>query len=284
MGYADDEAKQTAETIRRTVSIGIKVALGLFIFTLVMGSWFIVSPGEVAIKTRLGTLVGAYGEGIHFKLPWLEGTQTFSIQIERSDIKTEAFTVDTQQMTVDLAVNHRIQQDTIESIYRNLGPNYVETILNPMIQEILKAITAKYSAESIIANRMEMVKLLNEQAKAKALEKEIIITDISVVDLAFKDAFMRAVEEKQVAVQQSKQAEKLVEKAKMEAEQMIATARGNAESLRLQKEQITPMMLENKRLDITREALSKWKGEVPTFMGGNTPVPFIDATLKGLNK
>ena len=90
---------------------------------------------------------------------------------------------------------------------------------------------------------------------------------------------MKAVEAKQIAEQQSKQAQKLVEKAKMEADQMIQTARGQAEALRLQREQITQMMLESKKLDITREAIAKWKGEVPSYMGGNMPVPFIDAAM-----
>ena len=185
-------------------------------------------------------------------------------------------------MTADLAVNHRIQANTIESVYRNLGPNYVDNIVNPAIQEILKAITAKYSAEAIIGNRMEVVAELNKLAKEKMLEKEIIITDIAIVDLAFQGEFMKAVESKQIAEQQSKQAEKLVAKAKMEADQMIATARGQAEALKLQREQITPMMLESKRLDITREAVAKWGGGVPQYMGGNMPVPFIDAAmLKG---
>ena len=276
MGIRDGQLNESVEHVKKAVKYAVAALAGL---TLLMGSWYIVSPGEVAVKTRLGTLVGSYGEGPHFKWPLIENVAKFNIQIVRSDIKTAAFTVDTQEMDVDLAVNHRIQQDTIMSVYRNLGPNYVDTILNPMVQEILKAITAKYTAESIIANRMDMVKALNEQAKAKAIEKEIVVTDISVVDLSFKPAFMAAVEAKQVAVQDSKRAEKLVEKAKMEAEQVIATARGNAEALRLQKEQITPMMLENKRLDIQREALARWKGEVPMYMGGNMPVPFVSAAM-----
>ena len=278
-GMQQKEQSFEMDAAKKAAIIGSLIIGGILALFLVFGSWFTVSPGEVAVKTRMGKLIGNYGEGLHFKLPMIESIGKFSIQIERTDIKTEAFSKDLQQMNADLAVNHRIQQNTIESVYRNLGPNYVNNLLNPMVQEILKAITAKYSAEEIIAKRMEVVKELNEIAKAKLIEKEIVITDISIVDLSFKDEFMRAVENKQIAEQKSKEAEKLVAKAKQEADQMIATARGQAEALRLQREQITPMMLESKRLDIQREALAKWKGEVPTYMGGQMPIPFMDAAM-----
>ena len=269
------------EAFKMVVKIVAGAAIGIMLLFAVFGSWYTVSPGEVAVKTRMGKLVGTYAEGLHFKLPMVESVSKFSIQIERTDIKTEAFSKDLQTMVADLAVNHRIQQNTIESVYRNLGPNYVNNIVNPAIQEILKAITAKYSAEAIIGNRMEVVAELNQLAKTKMGEKEIIITDISIVDLAFQDGFMKAVEAKQIAEQESKQAEKLVIKAKMEADQMIATARGQAEALRVQREQITPMMLESKRLDIAREAIQKWEGGVPQYMGANTPIPFINAAITG---
>ena len=140
----DDEATRklldSAHIIARHVGLGIA---GLAAVFLLFGSWFIVSPGQVAIKTRLGSLIGSYGEGLHFKFPVIDSVYDFSIQIERSDIKTEAFSKDLQTMTSHLAVNHRIQQETISSLYRNLGPNYVNTIVDPIVQEIFKSITAK---------------------------------------------------------------------------------------------------------------------------------------------
>lgn len=271
---ADREAQEIANKIRSVVGLGVKLVLGFIALMLIFGSWFTVSPGEVAIKTRFGKLIGTYSEGLNFKIPMIEGIEKFSIQIERSDIKTEAFSKDLQTMEAHLAVNHRIQQDTIASIFRNLGPRYVNTIIDPTVQEVLKSITAKYSAESIIANRMEVVKELNDVVKSKLLEKQIIVTDISIVDLSFQAAFMKAVEDKQVAEQQSLQSAKLVEKAKRDAEQAIAKARGEAESLRMQKEQVTSQMIELRRVEAQLKAIEKWNGVLPQYQMGGT-IPFM---------
>jgi prohibitin 2 len=263
----DDEAKQVADLIRKVLGIVAKAVLGLAVLFLVFGSWFIVSPGDVALKTRFGKVVASYDEGLHLKLPLIESIIKFSKRIQRADIKTQAFSKDLQTIDSHLAVNYRLNSETITSIYRNLGENYINTIVDPLLQECFKAITAKYSADQIIAQRNLIVEELNSVVKERLKRVDIIVTDIAIVNLDFSKEFIRSVEEKQIAEQDSKKAEKLVQKAKMEAEQTIATARAQAESLRLQREQVTPMLIQLK-------AVERWDGHMPTYNGGGA-MPFI---------
>ena len=240
---------------------------------LAFSAFFIVPPGEVAIKTRLGAIVDSYGEGMHFKLPFLEGVTKFSIQIQRANIKTQAFSKDLQTMNAHLVVNHRIEQGTAVSIFRNLGPNYVENIVDPAVQEVFKAIAARYSAERVISERNELVMEINKEVKERLTTKQIVVTDISVVDLDFTDQFLKAVEDKQVADQQAQMAGKLVEKAKRDAEQQIAKSRGEAEALRMQREQVPPALIELRKVDAQLKAIEKWNGVLPGYVGAG--VPFI---------
>ncbi|MHB0994925.1 MAG: prohibitin family protein [Elusimicrobiales bacterium] len=240
---------------------------------LFFSAFFIVPPGEVAIKTRLGSIVDSYSEGMNFKIPFFESVTRFSIQIQRADIKTQAFSKDLQTMNSHLVVNHRIQKETVVSIYRNLGPNYVDNIVDPAVQEVFKAIAARYSAEKIISERSLLVEEINAEVKERLNKKEIIVTDISVTDLDFTDQFLKAVEDKQVAEQQAKMSEKLVEKAKRDAEQQIAKSRGEAEALRMQREQVTPSLIELRKVDAQLKAIEKWNGVLPGYVGAG--VPFI---------
>ena len=242
-----------------------------------LSAFFIVPPGEVAVKTRLGAIVDSYSEGMHFKMPLIESITKFSIQIQRADIKTQAFSKDLQTMNSSLVVNHRIQKETVVSIYRNLGPRYVSNIVDPAVQEVFKAIAARYSAERIISERNELVEAINAEVKARLSQKEIIVTDISVTDLDFTDQFLKAVEDKQVAEQQAKMSEKLVEKAKRDAEQAIAKSRGEAEALRMQREQVTPMLIELRKVDAQLKAIEKWNGVLPGYVGGGVPFVSMDA-------
>ena len=152
--------------------ISTVVVLAMIII-FISSAFFVVNPGQVALKLRLGKVIDSYDEGVHFKLPVIENVKKFSIRIKKDVISTEAFSKDLQTVKVGLAVNHRIQPDTVVSIYRNLGEDYVFTVLAPMTEEWIKAIVAKYSAEDLIANRVTVAKeidtILKEKMKAKIL-------------------------------------------------------------------------------------------------------------------
>ena len=266
--------KQNGDKMEKDLSGKILVpVLAVAAVMIAFSAFFIVPPGEVAIKTRLGAIVDSYGEGLHFKLPFLENVTKFSIQIQRANIKTQAFSKDLQTMNAHLVVNHRIEQGTAISIYRNLGPNYVENIVDPAVQEVFKAIAARYSAERVISERNELVMEINKEVKERLTTKQIVVTDISVVDLDFTEQFLKAVEDKQVADQQAQMAGKLVEKAKRDAEQQIAKSRGEAEALRMQREQVTPALIELRKVDAQLKAIEKWNGVLPGYVGAG--VPFI---------
>ncbi len=273
----DELKKQYGGKMEKELSVKMLIpVIAVAAVVLVSSAFFIVPPGEVAIKTRLGAIVDSYSEGLNFKIPFLESVTKFSIQIQRANIKTQAFSKDLQTMNANLVVNHRIQKETAVSIYRNLGPNYVENIVDPAVQEVFKAIAARYSAERVISERNALVQELNLEVKDRLTKKEIIVTDISVTDLDFTEQFLRAVEDKQVADQQAQMAGKLVEKAKRDAEQQIAKSRGEAEALRMQREQVTPSLIELRKVDAQLKAIEKWNGVLPGYVGAGVPFISID--------
>ena len=252
---------------------------GLWLLVLVVlvaaaGSFFTVSAGSAAVKLRFGKIVGAYGEGLHFKLPLVDKVEKFSVRIKKDSFETEAFSKDLQTVGLTLAINHRILPDTIESIYRNLGPEYTTTVLKPMVEEWTKAVIAKYSADSLISNRVEVARELDQILKEKMKEKEVIVSDIAITNFEFSPQFLKAVEEKQIAEQEAKRATNLVEKVKKEAEQKILQAEAEAKSLRLQREVVSDNLIKLRQVEAQLKAIEKWDGHMPTYMAGDQ-MPFV---------
>ncbi len=255
-------------------AIGAIIIL-FFLLIAAFDSYFTVSAGTSAIKLRFGKVIGSYEEGFHLKMPFIDRVEKFSIRIKKDVVGTEAFSKDLQTVKVALAINHRIQPDTVISIYRNLGPDYVKTVLTPMAEEWIKAIVAKYSAESLISNRVEVTKELDKVLKETMAQKQVIISDIAIVDFDFSSQFLRAVEEKQIAEQEAKRATNLVEKVKKEAEQQVLKAQAEAESLKLQRQAVTPDLIKLRQVEAQLKAIEKWNGVMPNYMAGE--MPFIMA-------
>ncbi|MDR1941411.1 MAG: prohibitin family protein [Endomicrobium sp.] len=250
------------------------ITTAFVVLVLLSGSFFTVSAGTSAIKLRFGKVIASYEEGFHFKIPLIDKIEKFSVRIKKDVVKTEAFSKDLQTITVGLAINHRIQGDTVVSIYRNLGPDYVNTVLTPMAEEWIKAITAKYSAESLISNRVEVAQALDSILKEKMAQKQVIVSDIAIVDFDFSPQFLKAVEEKQIAEQEAKRATNLVEKVKKEAEQQILKAQAEAQSLKLQREVVSDQLIKLRQVEAQIKAIDKWDGRMPQYLAGGE-LPFV---------
>ncbi len=252
------------------------VIIALAVVLVAMGSYFTVPAGSVAVKLRFGKIVGSYTEGLHLKLPLVDTVEKFSVRIKKDSFETEAFSKDLQSVGLTLAINHRILPETIISVYRNLGPDYTNTVLRPAVEEWTKAVLAKYSAESVISNRVQVAKELDEILKEKMAEKQVVISDVAITNFEFSPQFLKAVEEKQIAEQEAKRATNLVEKVKKEAEQKILQAQAEAQSLRLQREVVSDNLIRLRQVEAQLKAIEKWDGRMPTYMAGDQ-MPFVMA-------
>ncbi|CAM3473083.1 Prohibitin family protein [Hydrogenibacillus schlegelii] len=141
------------------------------------------------------------------------------------------------------------------------------------MQEVFKAITARYTAEELITLRQKV----SEETKALLAERlrpyGIVVDGYNIVNFDFSDEFNKAVEEKLTAEQKALKAQRDLERVKVEAQQKIEQAKAEAEALRIQREQITPELLRLREIEVQRMAVEKWDGKLPNVTGG--AVPFL---------
>lgn len=96
-----------------------------------------------------------------------------------------------------------------------------------------------------------------------------------MVNVSFSPEFAKAIEAKQIAEQEAKRAEFEALKAEKEAQAEVNRAKGQAEAQRLQRETLTPQLLQ-------KQAIEKWDGRFPMVMGGSGALPFINISPKNL--
>ena len=127
--------------------------------------------------------------------------------------------------------------------------------------------TAHFTAEELITRRGEVKDAIKTNLTDRLGQFNIIVDEFSIVDFSFSEEFNRAIEAKQTAEQSALKAKRDLDRIKIEAEQRVTQARAEADGQRLQRETLTPILLQLR-------AIEKWDGKLPQVSGGATP--FID--------
>lgn len=286
------------DIVKKVITKGKKVGVlgGLAILALVTGlnSFSTVGPGERGVMVTMGkTGTDVLGEGPHLKLPFVSTIKTMSIRVHKSQDSSEAATKDMQRVGATVALNWTINPESVADMYRNVGTEEtIETnIIAPAVSEVLKAATAKLTAEEVLTKRLELKSSIDEMLIKRLTSYGLVVKDISLVDLNFTQEFDKAVEDKQIAEQQAKQAEYNAQKATQDAKAQVNAAKGQAESnLAIAKADAKAQLIKAKaqaegqrllRQNLTKdilklEYLKKWDGQLPSVLTGSTSAVMLN--------
>lgn len=272
------------ENIKGKIGRPIKFAFMIFaavLFVFMMNPFVIVGAGERGVVLNFGAVQpNVLDEGIHFRIPIMQRVIKVDVRIHKSQTDAESVSKDLQDTKSTIAVNYHILPEKANSIFQNIGIEYKERIIDPAVQEVVKAITAKYTAVELITQREKVRGEIKDLLKSRLLSYNIIVDDFSIVNFKFSQQFEQAIESKQTAEQLALKAQRDLERIKIEAEQKIASAKAEAESLRLQKENVTPQLIQLRKIEASIKAIEKWDGHLPKINSG--AVPFLD--IKSLDK
>ncbi len=237
-----------------------------------------IPAGYVGIRTQFSAVTGgSVPSGLNFKIPFIQDIVPIDCRIQKIEADSTAPSRDLQNITSKIAVNFSIDSSKATTLYKEVGVNYRSVIIDPAVQEVVKMVTAQFTAEELISKRSEVSNLMTEGLTSKISSKGIIVHDFNVINFEFSDEFDKAIEAKQVAQQQALKAEQDLARIQIEAQQKVVQAEAEAEALKLQKQEITAELLELRKIEAQLEAIEKWDGKLPTYNGSDA-VPFIDIT------
>jgi prohibitin 2 len=244
------QSKNATPGIIAGVVIVVAVVLGFMLCTRV------VQVGHIGIVTSFGKIIdGTLDPGLHFVMPW-HSVVSIDCRVKNTSETTECYSKDLQQVTADVTLLTVLTKDKAIQVYSTIGLQYLDQV-KPRVFEIMKQHVAKYEAETLIENREkvrdEVLKTCQER-----LRDIVDVQDIVIANIDFSEEYERAIEKKHVALQESLQAENELKKAKIEAEQAIETARGEAEAIKVRGEALK----ENPGV-AQLEAIKKWDGKSP---------------------
>ena len=286
-GMGVDGATRALSSSVGRMGCGAFSVFGVMLLLLVLGfaSTARVETGHIGIVTNFGAATDKLLQpGLNFKVPFVEGVESFSIQTQKKESEAAAASRDLQAVNAKIAVNYRLDPTKVQEVFKTIGREYQAIVIDPQVQEVFKATTAEYTAEELITKREEV----KSKARTRLLERlrryNIIVDDFTIIDFDFaSQEFKNVIEAKQVAAQEVLKAEQEKQLAAVRNEQAVAKAeadktvaitqaQGQAEAQKLQQQSLSELYIQNKAID-------KWDGKLPQFAGGDAPLPFIQVAV-----
>lgn len=259
-----------------------------------------VDSGEVGFFTEWGQVVGKeLNEGLHFYPAPGKKLEVYDIRNQIVKVKTAVFTRDVQSMGVEMAVTYCLDRTRVIQLHTSTGRQYRDVLIIPAILSATKDALGTMEAGDIVSTREKAVDLITKTIQKTLRPFGINISLVSLTNIDYSDAFEKAVEEKQVALQKSikeknetarlrEVAEQQVVKAEAESRAKVLNAKAEAEAITIKaKAEAQAIEARNKALASSRalieyEMVKTWDGRLPVQMLGSSPVPFLN--LEGVKK
>ncbi len=261
--------------MRRGPKRSLVIIGAIIVGFLFLNPWVQVGAGERGVVLNFGAVQkDVLDEGLHFRTPVMQKVVRVDVKVQKAQTDAAAASSDLQDVSSTVAINYHIIPDKANIVYQSIGIQFKERIIDPAVQEVVKAVTAKYTAEELITKRPAVSDAMKLLLTERLLVHNISVDAFSIVGFSFSKIFMEAIESKQTAEQLALKAKRDLDRIKIEAEQKITAAKAEAESLRLQRANISTDLIELRRIEANIKAIDKWNGILPQVTGGGA-VPFI---------
>lgn len=231
-----ERIKITEHPLRKFVGIAIAAGVFLGILCTFFGCISSVDTGHVGIVRTFGKVEDyTFDSGFHLKAPWQSVTEMDN-RVQKTTVELSCFSSDIQEVTISYTVNYQISKTNAQNLYRDVGTNYLDTVVNPTIQETVKTVVARYKAEGnetegtkgLVKDRAEVAAEIETLLRVNLERYHIDVSSTAIENMDFTDSFTQAVEAKAVAAQQKLQAQIEQDRLTMEATQAAERAKVEA--------------------------------------------------------
>ena len=252
----------------------LAIVIGILLFIALLSSFTLVPVGATGVVKTLGAISGkTFPSGLHFKLPFFQSVEHVNNQVQILQVDASAVSKDLQAVSTKIAINYSVSPGESIAVVQDIGVDlYEDKILSPAVQECVKSVTAKYTAEGLITERAKVGTEIADALKSK-VTPYITVQAFNIVNFDFSAEFNRAIEEKQVAEQnlirtktEQEQivviAEAAAKAAEANAKARLTEAGAEAEANAKISASLTPELVEYMKIQ-------QWNGVLPQVSGGD---------------
>ena len=256
-----------------TIVLGV---LGVIAIGTILSSVASVSIGDKAVLTSWNKVdAKVLSSGFSVKAPWTE-VHSMNIRQQKSDIfkMYNVYNVDKQSVTVDcegIIYNLPSDDKSLKDLYANYSGDPFRSFVLPKVKSAIMTVTGRYNVDDIVHQHDKYVNEIMEVAQ-KNIGDIVTIDSIIIPNVTLDKEIEKAIRDKQVAAMNIQTARNNLEKAKVQAQTAVATAKGEAEAKLLMAKAVT-----NNQSVVELSRIEKGQDMIPmgakvVYIGANVPL------------
>lgn len=293
------KAQYQPESEEQAVKEGVsKVLTGLVAAVLVVAaltSWVTISPGHVGIvfnKMQGGVQPVALSQGYHFRTPLITTITEYPVSlrtyseigtgegVDKSSSLVDLPTVEGQHIQQAISIVYNVQPEKAFEVFNKFQGQSIENIESSFIRRSVVStagiVFGKYSITDIASKKGEIQDKITEQLRDQLGPWGFYVDKVNLAQSVYPESIEKSLQAKSEAQQAAETAKFHLLQAETDAKASVAKAEGAAKAYQLERQQLTPELIKLKALDVQKQAIEKWNGQLPQTMLGSGSTPMID--------
>ncbi|MDM8566015.1 prohibitin family protein [Candidatus Halobeggiatoa sp. HSG11] len=264
---------------RKLPTIIITVLVLILLITFFWSRIFItIRSGEAGVLyLRLfdGTITDyVYPEGLHVVFPW-DTMYVYNVRIQTTLHDFDVLTNRGLPIKLQLAIRFRPEYELVGMLHQQVGPDYVNTIIIPEIESILRKKVGHFQPEDIYINRDNILTDIIVNALDELGQKFVKVNDVIIRHVSLPESIANAIETKLVEEQLLQTYDFRLQTEVKEAERKIIEAKGIKEYQRIITQTLDDKLLTWQGIQATLDLAKSENSKVVVVGSGKNGLPII---------
>ncbi|MGZ3753150.1 MAG: prohibitin family protein [Mucilaginibacter sp.] len=267
------------------------VGLVVVIIGLLLSSVKVIEPGRVGVQTLFGKVQDqVLGSGLHIINPAVEVT-TFSVQTENytmsakdnegqqtGDDAIRVLSSDGLEVTIDLSVLYKVDQNKAPFILQNIGEKFEDKIVRPVARTVIRDNAVNYQAVDLYSvKRQEFQDKIFRTISQNFAKNGLELQQILVRNITLPASVKASIESKINAEQEAQKMQFVLQKERQEADRKRVEAQGIADYQKIISTQLSDKQLIYESIKAQKEIALSPNAKVIIIGGGKgNPIMLSD--------
>lgn len=248
----------------------------IMVFVLIsifLSSCVVVRQDEIAVKRRMGKLVGdPVSEGTRVYNPLFSSYIKVPIRNVNKKINIDIPSKEGLTIGSEMSVLYRVEPTEVKRLLREVGENYEDDLIAPVFRSALADVSARFMAKDMhTGERLKIEQAVQELMMETLKDKGIFVERVLMKRIVLPASLTRAIEDKLAAEQDAQRMEFILQRERQEAERKKIEAQGTADAQKILSQGLTPQVLEFRRIEAFEKLATSPNAKV-IMTNGTTPV------------